>query len=108
MSYDHAAYRSPPDAISCEEITNYHISSPLARQQAIPYALASYDKECVPMLHAYRLVYRESPHAPEMLWEWEEPYIQMLIENARTFHRGVVQCYFPTWEDLAQENQCIW
>ena len=60
------------------------------------------------MLHAYRLVYRDSPHAPEMLWEWEEPYIQMLIQNARTFHREVMQRYFFTWEDLAQENQRIW
>jgi hypothetical protein len=59
-------------------------------------------------IHAYRLVYPDSPHAPEMLWEWEEPYIQMLIENARTFHREVVQRYFPTWDDLAQENQRIW
>ena len=59
-------------------------------------------------IHAYRLVYADSPHAPEMLWEWEEPYIQMLIENARTFHRKVVQRYFFTWDDLAQENQRIW
>ena len=57
---------------------------------------------------AYRLVYPDSSHAPEMLWEWEEPYIQMLIENARTFHRKVVQRYFLTWDDLAQENQRIW
>jgi hypothetical protein len=59
-------------------------------------------------LHAYRLVYCDSPYAPEMLWEWEEPYIHMLIENARTFGREVVQCYFLTWEALAQENQRIW
>ena len=59
-------------------------------------------------IHAYRLVYPESPHAPEMLWEWEEPYIQMLIDNARTFHREVVQRYFSAWEDLAKENQRIW
>jgi len=58
-------------------------------------------------IHAYRLVYPGSPHAPEMFWEWEEPYIQMLIENARVFHREVVQCYFFAWEDLAQENQRI-
>ena len=55
-------------------------------------------------IHAYRLVYPDSPHAPERLWEWEEPYIQLLIDNARTFQREVVQRYFPTWEDLAQEN----
>ena len=60
------------------------------------------------MLHAYRLTYPDSPHAPEMLWEWEEPYIRMLIENARIFHRKVVQRYFLTWDDLAQANQRIW
>ncbi len=60
------------------------------------------------MLHAYRLVYPDSPHAPEMLWEWEEPYIQMLIDNARTFQREVVERIFPTWDDLAQENRRIW
>src|SRR5712691_4103786 len=54
-------------------------------------------KGSVPVLHAYRLIYPDSPHAPEMLWEWEEPYIHMLIQNARTFHREVVQCDFPTW-----------
>src|SRR3989454_3474346 len=59
-------------------------------------------------IHAYRLVYPDSPHAPEMLWEWEEPYIQLLIDNARTFQRTVVQRYFPTWDDLEQENRCIW
>jgi hypothetical protein len=43
------------------------------------------------MLHAYRLVYRESPHAPEMLWEWEEPFVHMLIANARAFRCEVIQ-----------------
>jgi len=43
------------------------------------------------MLRAYRLEHPESPHAPPRLWEWEEPYIDMLIENARVFHREVAQ-----------------
>lgn len=59
------------------------------------------------MLHAYRLVYPDSPHAPEMLWEWQEPYIQMLIHNARTFHRSVVQRYFLNWHALYRENSRI-
>ena len=25
------------------------------------------------VIHSYRLVYPDSPHAPEMLWEWERP-----------------------------------
>ena len=60
------------------------------------------------MLHAYRLVYPDSPHAPEMLWEWERPYLDRLLWNAKTFGRAVVQRYFLTWEALAQENQRIW
>ena len=27
------------------------------------------------MLHAYRLVYPDSPHAPPQLWEWQQPSI---------------------------------
>jgi hypothetical protein len=60
------------------------------------------------MLHAYRLVYPDSPHAPEMLWEWERPYIDHLLWNAKTFGREVVQRYFLTWEALAHEHQRIW
>jgi len=60
------------------------------------------------VLHAYRLTYLDSPHAPEMLWEWDEPSIHLLIQNARTFHREVEQRDFPTREALAQENQRIW
>jgi hypothetical protein len=39
-------------------------------------------------IHAYRLVYPDSPHGPELLWEWEEPYITHLLWNAKTgtFH----------------------
>jgi len=48
-------------------------------------------------IHGYRLVYRDNPHAAKMLWECEEPYIQMLIDNARAFQREVVQRYFPDW-----------
>src|SRR5262249_5109962 len=45
-------------------------------------------EECAPMLHADRFVSGESPHAPERLWKWEAPSIQMLIEHARACHRG--------------------
>ena len=60
------------------------------------------------MLRAYRLVYPDSPHAPEMLWEWERLYVDRLLWNAKTFGRAVVQRYFLTWEALAQENQRLW
>jgi len=43
-----------------------------------------------------------------MLWEWDEPSIHLLIQNARTFHREVEQRDFPAREALAQENQRIW
>ena len=52
------------------------------------------------MLHAYRLVYPFSKHAPAQLWEYEQPYIADLILNARTFDRGVVQWYFEDWHAL--------
>jgi hypothetical protein len=42
------------------------------------------------MLHAYRLVYPLSQHAPPQLWEYEQPYIDNLLLNARTFDRWVV------------------
>lgn len=60
------------------------------------------------LIHAYRLIYPDSPHAPTMLWEWERPSIDRLLWNARTFGREVVQRYFLTWEALVQENQGIW
>ena len=60
------------------------------------------------MLYAYCLVYPDSPHTPERLWEWEESYIHMLMQNARTFHREVGQCSFPNWSALAEMNQHIW
>jgi hypothetical protein len=59
-------------------------------------------------LYAYRLLYPDNPHAPEMLWEWEEPYIHCLLWNAKTFGRTVVQCLFVHWNALAAANQRIW
>jgi hypothetical protein len=38
------------------------------------------------MIHAYRLIYLKSPHAPPTLWEWEQPWIQKLIVNTRRFY----------------------
>jgi hypothetical protein len=49
------------------------------------------------MIHAYRLVYPISEHAPPQLWEWEQPFIDHLIRNARTFNRLVAQWYFKDW-----------
>jgi len=60
------------------------------------------------MLHAYRLVYPDSPPAPEILWEWEEPHIRLLFKNAGAFRRQMVQCSFADLDALAQENQRIW
>ena len=60
------------------------------------------------MIHAYRLVDPHRPQAPEMLWEWERPFIDRLLWNAKTFGRQVVQRYFADWHALAQENQRIW
>jgi hypothetical protein len=52
------------------------------------------------MIHAYRLIYFKSPHAPPTLWEWEQPYIHNLIVNARSFNTTrVEQRYFRDWDD---------
>jgi hypothetical protein len=58
-------------------------------------------------IHAYRLVYSDSPPT-EMLWEWEEPSMNRLLWNAKTFGRTVVQCTFLHWNALAEANQRIW
>ena len=60
------------------------------------------------MLHAYRLVYAESPKTPERLWEWEKVHVGRLLWNATAFGRELTHRYFLTWEALAQENQRIW
>ena len=64
-------------------------------------------RNCVP-IHAYRLRYPDSSHAPEMLWEWERASIDRLLWNAKTFGREVVQRYFADWHALAKENQRLW
>jgi hypothetical protein len=62
-----------------------------------------------PMIHAYRLIYLKSPHAPPPLWEWEQPWIHNLIVNARSFNTTrVEQRYFRDWDALALENIHIW
>jgi hypothetical protein len=48
------------------------------------------------MLHAYRLLYRDSFDAPDSLWEWHQPWIDHLLWHAQTFGREVVHCYFAT------------
>ena len=59
-------------------------------------------------LHAYRFVYRDSPHTPEMLWEWEKEHRARLLWNASTCGRELVHRSFPTWHALAAANQRIW
>ena len=60
------------------------------------------------MIHAYRLVYSISEHAPPQLWEYEQPYIDHLLRNARTFDRFVAQWYFEDWAALDRDNTRIW
>jgi hypothetical protein len=59
-------------------------------------------------MQAYRLRYEDSPHTPETLWEWEEPYISHLRWNATTFGRTLVHCTFLHWHALDAANQHIW
>jgi hypothetical protein len=56
----------------------------------------------------YRLVYPISEHSPLQLWEFEQPYINNLIQNARTFNRLVAQWYFTDWAELDRDNTRIW
>ena len=60
------------------------------------------------MLPAYRLVYPLNQHGSPQLWEYEQPYIDNLIVNARTFQRFVVQCYFEDWAAFDRDNTRIW
>src|SRR5262245_11398217 len=55
------------------------------------------------MIHAYRLVYPISEHAPPQVWEYEQPYIDNLLHNARTFDRFVTQWYFADWAALDRD-----
>jgi hypothetical protein len=59
-------------------------------------------------MHAYRLRYEDSPHTPEMVWEWEEPYVSHLFWNAKIFGRTVVRCTFLHWHALDAANQRLW
>ena len=60
------------------------------------------------MIHAYRLRYEDRSHTPEMLWEWEEPYMSHVRWNATTFGRTVEHCIFLHWHALDAANQRIW
>jgi hypothetical protein len=60
------------------------------------------------LIHAYRLVYPCSPHAPAMLWVWDKVSIARLLWNATTFGRELAHQYFPPWHALAEANQRIW
>ena len=60
------------------------------------------------MIHAYRLLYPDSPPAPERLWEWEKGHVARLLSNATAFGRELTHRYFADWNVLAQENERIW
>lgn len=60
------------------------------------------------MIHAYRLVYPLTQHAPPQLWAYEQPNIDHLIRNARTLNRQIVQSYFEDWAVLDRDNRWIW
>ena len=60
------------------------------------------------MLHAYRLLYRDSADAPDSLWEWHQPWIDHLLWHAHTGDRQVVHRYFATWQHLEHANTQIW
>ena len=59
-------------------------------------------------IHAYRLIYPDSPNAPERLWEWKKVHVGRLLWNATAFGRELTHRYFPTWDALVQENERIW
>jgi hypothetical protein len=59
-------------------------------------------------IHASRLEYPDSSHAPERLWEWEKEHRARLLWHATTCGHELMHRYFLTWEALAQENQRIW
>ena len=56
------------------------------------------------MLRTYRLVYDFSNLGPPQLWEWEQPYIDHLVLNARTFGRRVVSWWFEDWDALDRDT----
>ena len=60
------------------------------------------------MLHAYRLVYPLSQHAPPQLREYEQPYVDHLLLNARTFDRCIAQWDFEDLNALDRDNTHIW
>ena len=60
------------------------------------------------MIHAYHLVYPLSQHGSPPLWEYEQPYIDHLLLNARMFDRFVAQWYFEDWTALDRDNTRIW
>jgi hypothetical protein len=60
------------------------------------------------MIHAYRLVYPLNQNALPQLWEYEQPSIDHLLLNARTFDRCIAQWDFENWNALDRDNTLIW
>jgi hypothetical protein len=48
------------------------------------------------MVHAYRLVFPPTPSAPDPLWEWQQPCMDHLLWQVRTFSRQVELGGFPS------------
>lgn len=59
-------------------------------------------------VRGYRLVILNGLQTQPKLWEWEQPYIGTLIDNARRFDHQVNQRFFTDHEDLVVENSRIW
>jgi hypothetical protein len=61
------------------------------------------------MMHAYRLLSLQSPHAPPTLWEWERSWMHHLMMNAGSFYTAAVeQRYCRDWEALHREHARMW
>ncbi len=69
-------------------------------------ALGAYTKEMKPLAVVSPVPFSE--YGPPQLWEWEQPFIDDLVLNARTFNRRVVGWHFEDWDALDQENTRIW
>ena len=59
------------------------------------------------MLRAYHLVYPCSPHAPQQLWEWQQPHVDHLLVNACTFGRQVAHVSTHKSSGMAH-GACFW
>ena len=74
---------------------NLSIANAVKRSnESLKYTFSRGRAKNLTMLRAYRLVYPFSSHAPQQLWEWQQPHVDHLVLNARTFRRRVVGWWF--------------